>query len=120
MRAINADGLLNLYSGLHEDDRIMVGQVRIDINAMPTVTEKEVIAELKLDDKELNKIKEDVIKHFTKHGHWEAINKDGRGYADAFECSACHLVTNYPYFTDDCNDYEYCPHCGAAMDEVTE
>lgn len=97
MRTINADGLLNLYSGLKEDDRIMVGQVRADINAMPTV---------------------DPI----KHAHWIAVNPDRNGEnASIFQCSNCDGSVPFHFFVknSDCRkacNYYYCPQCGAKMD----
>lgn len=55
----------------------------------------------------------------VKHGHWVAMNDDGRGYADEFGCTNCSCVMKYEYFTKGC-DYEWCPYCGAKMDEVEE
>lgn len=95
MRTINADGLLNLYSGLKEDDRIMVGQVRADINAMPTVNP-------------------------IKHAHWipECPNKR-TGKAFTHTCSECGItVYDERQVTIDELEYTFCPNCGAKMDEV--
>ena len=49
----------------------------------------------------------EIQKRFNaeKHGHWETIWK-------AYECSVCGEIS--------INNYYYCPHCGAKMDEVTE
>lgn len=45
-----------------------------------------------------------------KHGHWEiAIGYDPK---KSFQCSECRLMAYEPN--------EYCSHCGAKMDEVTE
>ena len=49
-----------------------------------------------------NKNKTDV--ELVKHGMW-----DKHGY-----CSVCDYWTCY------CNDYKYCPNCGAKMDEGDE
>ena len=53
------------------------------------------------------------------HGHWVAMNDDGRGYADEFGCTNCSCVVKYGCFTKGC-DYERCPYCGAKMNEVEE
>ncbi len=42
------------------------------------------------------------------HGHWEDYLKSGLKY----RCSFCKSRFN--------TAWEYCPHCGAKMDEVTE
>lgn len=55
----------------------------------------------------------------VEHGHWVAMNDDGRGYADEFGCTNCSCVVKYGHFTKGCN-YERCPYCGATMDEVEE
>lgn len=55
----------------------------------------------------------------VKHGHWVAMNADGRGYADEFGCTNCSCVVKYGHFTKGC-DYERCPYCGAKMDEEKE
>lgn len=52
----------------------------------------------------------------VKHGHW-IVHK--LGYSDDyyFECSHCHADDIYgDEYEDEC-DFEYCPRCGAIMDE---
>mgnify|MGYP002709852353 CR=1 FL=1 len=45
------------------------------------------------------------------HGRW--ISKNPHGYEWTFVCSNCGYVDGYPF-----NDrHNYCPHCGATMDE---
>ena len=45
------------------------------------------------------------------HGRW--ISKNPHGYEWTFVCSNCDYVDGYPF-----NDrYNYCPNCGAKMDE---
>lgn len=45
------------------------------------------------------------------HGRW--ISKNHHGYEWTFVCSNCGYVDGYPF-----NDrHNYCPHCGATMDE---
>lgn len=47
-----------------------------------------------------------------KHGHWDEIVNQG------MYCSECH---NYFSFDDNCTEeFDYCPHCGAKMDEVSD
>lgn len=50
------------------------------------------------------------------HGHWISVDEDIRGFAEEFECSVCKRDINLGYYDTDC-DYEYCPRCGAPMDE---
>ena len=47
----------------------------------------------------------------VRHGYW--ISKNPHGYEWTFVCSNCDYVDGYPF-----NDrYNYCPNCGAKMDE---
>lgn len=52
----------------------------------------------------------------VKHGHWTnaGVNND---YFWLMQCSVCHGLASQvaEHFV-----YEFCPHCGAKMDEVTE
>lgn len=48
----------------------------------------------------------------VKHGRWKLINADKRGRGGIFKCSTCNRCQ--PYISD------YCPECGAKMDEVSE
>lgn len=52
----------------------------------------------------------------VRHGHWIPIDPDSRGWSTVFKCSVCHCITAYPYVTNGM-DYDYCPNCGAIMDE---
>ena len=45
------------------------------------------------------------------HGRW--ISKNAHGYEWVFVCSNCDYIDGYP-FNDRSN---YCPNCGAKMDE---
>ena len=57
----------------------------------------------------------------VKHGEWLTPQKDTiRG--QKFTCSVCGKIAYYPQPTRNKNwikhcGYEYCPHCGAKMDE---
>ena len=48
------------------------------------------------------------------HGRW--ISKNPHGYEWVFVCSNCDYIDGYP-FNDRPN---YCPNCGAKMDEPME
>lgn len=49
----------------------------------------------------------------VRHGHWiEDDDGDGR------HCSICG--EDYCYIISNCELYNYCPNCGAKMDEVEE
>lgn len=55
----------------------------------------------------------------TKHGRWIVCDDlyktiDGRVFDGYRECSVCGEM--YPYFPE----HNYCPNCGAIMDEVEE
>lgn len=69
----------------------------------------------------LNCIIEEAIKNAPTieakpvvHGRW--ISKNHHGYEWVFVCSNCGYVDGYP-FNDRPN---YCPNCGAKMDEPME
>ena len=48
------------------------------------------------------------------HGRW--ISKNHHGYEWVFVCSNCGYIDGYPF-----NDrFNYCPNCGAKMDETVE
>ena len=46
-------------------------------------------------------------------GHWMPY------YRDILQCSSCKMTTSVPYMSGHYK-YDYCPHCGAKMDEVSE
>ena len=50
----------------------------------------------------------------VRHGRW--ISKNHHGYEWVFVCSNCDYIDGYP-FNDRPN---YCPNCGARMDEPIE
>lgn len=55
----------------------------------------------------------------VRRGRWEAIDRDCRGYAITYECSSCKQLITLPYPMK-WMDYDYCPNCGAKMDEEEE
>lgn len=61
------------------------------------------------------------------HAHWDCIENvfSYEGVFDAYECSHCHKIflddmcqNNGSDYVDAKKDFEYCPFCGAKMDEV--
>lgn len=51
-----------------------------------------------------------------RHGHWIPVNPD-MYMAEYFECSVCGMYSRDGLFRKELG-YEYCPNCGALMDEV--
>ena len=51
-----------------------------------------------------------------RHGYWIPVNPDVYG-AEQFECSVCGVYSGDGLCRKEL-DYEYCPNCGAKMDEV--
>ena len=51
-----------------------------------------------------------------KTGTWQKCGKDCRGYSDTYECSECGCLVQYAYYVT-AIDYDFCPHCGARMEE---
>ena len=51
-----------------------------------------------------------------RHGHWIPVNPD-MYRAEYFECSVCGMYSRDGLFRKELG-YEYCPNCGAKMDEV--
>ena len=73
--------------------------------------EPKLMAELQRKDRELHQ-KNLIIKHAMQHGHWvKPVPGDGENY-----CSVCKVPQ--PWFQwNGYQDYDYCPYCGAKMDE---
>ncbi len=61
----------------------------------------------------------DIEPEYAKltHGHWIKLAIHSDAYR-CFKCSACEEHT-YLFQKDHCN-YDFCPNCGACMDEGTE
>lgn len=51
----------------------------------------------------------------VRHGHWNGIEMDSRGYTDIFECSECKCYVRTPFMMK-VMEYDFCPSCGAKMD----
>ena len=56
------------------------------------------------------------VKDSTKKANWVPIDPDQRGYTDTFRCLGCRQITDLNRYVQKC-DYEYCPHCGAIMED---
>ena len=56
-----------------------------------------------------------VDAEIVRHGHWISHDYDFAPAESTQECSVCHK--EQPIYMVDNN---YCPHCGAKMDEVEE
>lgn len=54
-----------------------------------------------------------VDAEFVRHGRWEHYND---GYGFSHKCSLCNFTIREQWVSL----YDYCPHCGAKMDEVEE
>lgn len=65
---------------------------------------------------ELKKMFDDGVKSVT-HGHWESVDADKTGYTDEFACSVCNGSITLGGFRYKKCEYNFCPHCGARMDE---
>lgn len=56
----------------------------------------------------------------VRHGHW-VYGEDDYGI-DGYHCNKCGFFVPWDYthkFINFIEDYHYCPHCNARMDEVT-
>jgi len=60
-------------------------------------------------------IRDYEVENKVKHGKWIAQDPC-RGYSETYKCSACGEVVILNTYTRGCS-YEYCPECGAKMDE---
>ena len=59
---------------------------------------------------------EDLTEDPGKTKRWIPVEPDGRGYTNQFECSACGGTILNGYYDKTCF-YNYCPCCGARMEE---
>lgn len=72
--------------------------------------------------KDLCRKMDDVQK--IRHGHWAVITKDDSDAWCVIKCTNCGFFDPYPSsrkeIEEDGINYNYCPNCGALMDEVEE
>ncbi len=65
-----------------------------------------------------------IVPNEVRHGRW--IAKDDRAKQEIFICSECNGWAYSPWIGSRKNPkpnrckYQYCPNCGAKMDEVNE
>ena len=60
-----------------------------------------------------------ALENEPKKGKWIKILPEKRGYTEFYRCSNCLCNVHIGYYSKNC-DYDYCPYCGAAMEEGTE
>jgi hypothetical protein len=65
--------------------------------------------------KVFKRIKNALEREPVRHGHWNGIEMDSRGYTDIFECSECKCYVRTPFMMK-VMEYDFCPSCGAKMD----
>lgn len=85
------------------------------------MTKKEIIEQLRIAEHNFRAMEETVnqqaenciklLEEERKHGHW--IGKPIAGYS-MVRCSVCFA------FANNIERWNYCPNCGAKMDEVTK
>lgn len=63
-------------------------------------------------------IRDYEVENKVKRGKWMAQDPC-RGYSETYKCSVCGEIVTLNTFTRGCS-YEYCPECGAKMDEGEE
>ena len=104
MRLIDADSLKELYEGFgkYGDDLVVpIAVVLQNIDDMPTVaTINESVLSTSLKDEKLAPV---------TYGYGYA--PDGSEIIDMWECPGCELS-----FEIESEHYDYCPHCGQAID----
>lgn len=52
-----------------------------------------------------------------KPGYWIPDEAETGEGSNTYRCSECGSVQTLLYGTPEENDWRYCPHCGAKMDE---
>lgn len=58
-----------------------------------------------------------VEAELVRHGHWIWMGEQGDS---RYMCSVCKSKENVPTCNGEPTVWDYCPNCGARMDEVTE
>ena len=90
-------------------------------STLMSMTKKEIIEQLRIAEHNFKAMEETVnqqaenfiklLAEERKHGHW--IGKPIAGYS-MVRCSVCFA------FANNIERWNYCPNCGAKMDEVTK
>lgn len=81
----------------------------IDADALPIKFDGHIVAVWKNDIDNAPTV--DAV--LVRHGHWETDER----YPWRGVCSECHMYITYD--ADSNAEMNYCPNCGAKMDEVT-
>lgn len=95
-------------------DAYIVGEVR---KVVPHIDKEELVKALEYDRGQYEKGYADGRADATRHGHWikdRLVSTSGGTYG-VYRCSKCEW-----YGQDIGYSFNYCPHCGAIMDEVTD
>lgn len=88
-----------------------VQEVGVDVN------KEELVKALQYDRNQYEKGYADAKRQYDRgHGHW-ILEREPNGRPYCFRCSVCDDDFTYINIT---TEYEYCPHCGAIMDEEVE
>lgn len=90
-RLIDADELMELYDGC-DGLSVPIAVVRQNIKDAPTIDAEPV-----------------------RHGHWIEVSTTKRDRI--FKCSVCRNVLDFDGVNAGRGDANYCPNCGAKMDE---
>ena len=125
MRLIDADELLNQF---RDEPKMVNGQQRMGyavgvgylrdiIEAAPTITDKEVIAEfLKQGTFKIHIPEAEPFTEPVKTGKWLYNGSDGYNMlGEEFRWKKCSLC-GYSYSTTLSKSHNYCPNCGAKME----
>lgn len=92
-------------------DAYIVEEVR---KVIPHIDKEELVKALEYDRGQYEKGYADGKESAVKHGHW----KTDEEYPWREVCSECHRYITYD--ADSNVEMNYCPNCGARMDEVTD
>lgn len=92
MRLIDADRFKNWLM----EEYVCYDHTIADIDAQPTIDAEPV-----------------------RHGHWTRDYESSWGDS-RFMCSVCHCKESVPTCNGEPSIWDYCPNCGAKMDEVND
>ena len=98
-----------MYTGLTGNDLYKPHGIENFVNDLPAADVQEVVKEWCFERNCVIVAREDFPRLEVRHGRWLAIY----GQPHIMECSVCGSTSSKA-------NYNYCPNCGAKMDEVTE
>lgn len=91
------------------DDAIMMAVQKVGV----TVDKNELLRALMYDREQYEKGYRDGLNDAVRHGRWISVpHKRDR------ICSICDCDEPYKFADENAHVFDYCPHCGARMDEV--